>query len=329
MSGLTSRPPMPKLAASESIGAINARFSQAEVGRNNAHSLETAAMNALRSDVEPSHGLPVDAIPQADEAAPADPRPAPAAPNKRDLIAGLENGLAVIAAFGHDRPRMTISEVAQRCGLTRAAARRYLLTLEYLGFVSCDRKMYALTAKVLRLAQSYMDSARLPRIVQPELHRLAHALKEASSAGVLDDGDVLCIAATTAGRVVSSTLQPGTRVPAYCTANGRVLLSGLPQAEVDAWLDGRTLHALTPHTLTDPQRLRIEIARARAQGHAIVDQELEIGMRTISVPLRNFRGDVVAAINVSVHASRVATSQLTADYLPALLHAQAQLRSLL
>jgi IclR family transcriptional regulator, pca regulon regulatory protein len=250
-------------------------------------------------------------------------------PLKRDLIAGLENGLAVIAAFGHERPRMTISEVAQRCGLTRAAARRYLLTLEYLGFVSCDRKMYALTPKVLRLAQSYMDSARLPRIVQPELHRLAHALKEASSAGVLDDGDVLCIAATTAGRVVSSTLQPGTRVPAYCSANGRVLLSGLPQSEVDAWLQGRSLQALTPHTLTDPQRLQIEIARARAQGYAVVDQELEVGLRTISVPLKNYRGEVVAALNVSVHASRVAVNQLAADYLPALLHAQAQLKSLL
>lgn len=286
-------------------------------------------MHAYRPDLSNGTSRLADPVTAAPDAAAAGLQVAPGAPHKRDLIAGLENGLAVIAAFGHDRPRMTISEVAQRCDLTRAAARRYLLTLEYLGFVSCDRKMYALTAKVLRLAQSYMDSARLPRIVQPELHRLAHALKEASSAGVLDDGDVLCIAATTAGRVVSSTLQPGTRVPAYCSANGRVLLSGLPQSEVDAWLEGRTLHALTPHTLTDPQRLRIEIARTRAQGYAVIDQELEIGLRTISVPLKNYRGDVVAALNVSVHASRVATSQLVTDYLPALLHAQAQLRSLL
>lgn len=254
------------------------------------------------------------------------PRPAPLG---RDLVAGLEKGLAVIAAFDHDRPRMTISEVAQRCDLTRAAARRYLLTLEHLGFVSCDRKMFALTAKVLRLGQSYMHSSRLPRIVQPELHRLAHALKEASSAGVLDEGDVLCIAATSAGRVVSSTLQPGTRVPAYCTANGRVLLAALPQEAVDAWIERQTLVALTPQTLTHPERLRIEIARARAQGYAVVDQELEPGLRTIAVPLRNFRGDVVAALNISAHASRIGTDQLASDYLPALLHAQARLRGLL
>ena len=262
----------------------------------------------------------------------ADPAPAVdtsrTPPQQRDLIASVEKGLAVIGAFDQERPRLTISEVAQRCALTRAAARRYLITLEHLGFVSSDRKMYALTAKVLRLGQSYMHSSRLPRIVQPELHRLAHTLKEASSAGVLDDGDVLCIAADSAGRVVSSTLQPGTRVPAYCTANGRVLLAALPPAELEAWLAGRTLRPLTPHTLTDPVRLRTEIDRVREQGHAVVDQELEPGLRTISVPLRNFRGEVVAALNVSVHASRVATEELT-DHLPALRHAQVQLRGLL
>ena len=250
-------------------------------------------------------------------------------PLKRDLVAGLEKGLAVISAFDQERPRLTISEVAQRCELTRAAARRYLITLEHLGFVSCDRKMYALTAKVLRLGQSYMHSARLPRIVQPELHKLAHALKEASSAGVLDGADVLCIAATAVGRVVSNTLQPGTRVPAYCTANGRVLVAGLPQAEVDAWIARQALLPLTPHTITHPERLRIEVARARAQGYALVDQELELGLRTISVPLKNFRGEVVAALNISAHASRVQMDELAGQFLPALLHAQAQLRSLL
>lgn len=253
----------------------------------------------------------------------------PASPNKRDLIAGLEKGLAVIEAFDQDRPRLTISEVAARCGLTRAAARRYLITLEYLGYVNSDRKMYALTPKVLRMGQSYMHSARLPRIVQPELHKLAYALKEASSAGVLDGNDVICIAATSAGRVVSSTLQPGTRVPAYCTANGRVLLSALPQAEVDAWIARQSLEPLTPNTITLPQRLRLEIARTRSQGYATVDQELELGLRTISVPLKNHRGEVLAAMNVSVHAARVTMDQLVEGSLPALLHAQASLRTVL
>jgi IclR family pca regulon transcriptional regulator len=235
----------------------------------------------------------------------------------------------VIEAFDQDRPRLTISEVAARCNLTRAAARRYLITLEHLGYVNSDRKMYALTPKVLRMGQSYMHSARLPRIVQPELHKLAYALKEASSAGVLDGNDVICIAATSAGRVVSSTLQPGTRVPAYCTANGRVLLSALPQAEVDAWIARQALEPLTPNTITLPERLRLEIARTRSQGYATVDQELELGLRTISVPLKNHRGEVLAAMNVSVHAARVTMDQLVEGSLPALLHAQASLRTVL
>jgi IclR family transcriptional regulator, pca regulon regulatory protein len=254
---------------------------------------------------------------------------APPGPQKRDLIAGLEKGLAVIAAFDQDRPRLTMSEVAALCGLTRAAARRYLITLEYLGYVTSERKMYSLAPKVLRLGQSYMHSARLPRIVQPELHKLAYALKEASSAGVLDGGDVICIAATSAGRVVSSTLQPGTRVPAYCTANGRVLLASLQQPQVEAWITRQTLAPLTPNTITNPDRLRIEIARTRAQGYALVDQEFELGLRTISVPLKSYRGDVLAAMNVSVHAARVSMDQLVDECLPALLHAQASLRTVL
>ncbi len=275
----------------------------------------------------------MNALAHSDSDLPPEPRTAepsaPAGPHKRDLIAGLEKGLAVIEAFDQDRPRLTISEVATRCGLTRAAARRYLITLEYLGYVSSDRKMYSLSPKVLRLGQSYMHSARLPRIVQPELHKLAYALKEASSAGVLDGSDVICIAATEAGRLVSSTLQPGTRVPAYCTANGRVLLSAKTPAEVDAWLDHQTLEALTPHTLTDANALRKEIMRIRVQGFATVDQEFELGLRTISVPLKNYRGEVLAAMNISAQASRVTMAQLVETCLPELLQAQARLRSTL
>lgn len=257
------------------------------------------------------------------------PSPSEFTIQKRDFIAGLEKGLAVIEAFDQEQTRLSMTEVAQRTGLTRAAARRYLLTLTQLGYVSYDGRMFSITPKVLRLGQSYIHSARLPRIVHPQLHKLAHTLQEASSAGVLDASDVICIAATTAGRVVSATLQPGTRVPAYCTANGRVLLSSLPQERVDAWLEQQTLEPLTPHTITHKERLRIEIARARSQGFAAVDQELELGLRTISVPLKNLRGDSVAALNVSVHAARMTMSELQERCLPALLQAQAQVRNLL
>lgn len=250
-------------------------------------------------------------------------------PLKRDLIAGLEKGLAVIEAFDQERPRLSITEVAERTGLTRAAARRYLLTLSHLGYVAQDRKLFGLTPKVLRLGQSYMHSARLPRVIQPQLQKLAYALQEASSAGVLEHDDVIAVAAASAGRVVSATLQPGTRVPAYCTSNGRVLVAAMSDAAMDEFLSRQKPEPLTPFTVTHPERLRLEMLRTRANGYAAVDQELELGLRTIAVPLRNFRGETVAAMNISVHASRMRMDQLVDQCLPALLHAQEQLRTLI
>ena len=250
-------------------------------------------------------------------------------PLKRDLVAGLEKGLAVIEAFDQERPRLTISEVAERTGLTRAAARRYLLTLTHLGFVHQERKLFALAPRVLRLAQSYMHSARLPRVVQPALTELANTLKEAACASVLDDAEIICIAATRAGRSVSATLQPGIRVPAYCTANGRVLVAALPEVQAEAWLAQQALRPLTPHTITRPERLRAELKRAREQGYATVDQEMEQGMRTLSVPLANWRGDTVAAMNLTVHAARMSIDDLVATGLPALRQTQARLKQLL
>jgi IclR family pca regulon transcriptional regulator len=252
-----------------------------------------------------------------------------AGPLKRDLVAGLEKGLAVIEAFDQERPRLTISEVAERTGLTRAAARRYLLTLTHLGFVHQERKMFALAPRVLRLAQSYLHSARLPRVVQPALTELANTLKEAACASVLDDAEIICIAATGAGRNVSATLQPGIRVPAYCTANGRVLVAAMAPEQADAWLAHQTLRPLTAHTITRPERLRAELQRTREQGYATVDQEMELGMRTLSVPLANWRGDTVAAMNLTVHASRMSIDDLVAAGLPALRQTQVRLKQLL
>jgi IclR family transcriptional regulator, pca regulon regulatory protein len=252
-----------------------------------------------------------------------------AGPLKRDLVAGLEKGLAVIEAFDQERPRLTISEVAERTGLTRAAARRYLLTLTHLGFVHQERKMFALAPRVLRLAQSYLHSARLPRVVQPALTELANTLKEAACASVLDDAEIICIAATGAGRNVSATLQPGIRVPAYCTANGRVLVAAMAPEQADAWLAHQTLRPLTAHTITRPERLRAELQRTREQGYATVDQEMELGMRTLSVPLANWRGDTVAAMNLTVHAARMSIDDLVATGLPALRQTQARLKQLL
>jgi IclR family pca regulon transcriptional regulator len=166
-------------------------------------------------------------------------------------------------------------------------------------------------------------------VVQPALIELAHTLKEASAASVLDEADAICIAATSAGRNVSATLQPGIRVPAYCTANGRVLVAALPEVQAEAWLAQQSLRALTPHTITRPERLRAELQRTREQGYATVDQELELSVRTLSVPLINWRGETVAAMNLAVHASRMSIDDLVATGLPALRQAQARLKQLL
>ena len=253
----------------------------------------------------------------------------PVATQARDLIAGLDKGLQVIEAFDQERPRLTISEVAALTGLTRAAARRYLITLVHLGYALQQDKVFSLTPKVLRLGQSYLHSARLPRVVQPLLYRLAYSLGEAASAGVLEGDELVCVAAVSAGRVVSATLQPGTRVPAFCTANGRVMLASLPQEQVEHYLARAQLEALTPHTIVNKERLLLEVMRTRAQGYALIDQELELGLRTLAVPLRNFRGDTVAAMNVSISADRIPVGEVVERCLPALLKVQAELAALL
>jgi IclR family pca regulon transcriptional regulator len=250
-------------------------------------------------------------------------------PAQRDLIAGLEKGLQVIEAFDQERARLTIAEVAERTGLTRAAARRYLITLTHLGYMQHENKLFSMTPAVLRLSQSYLHSARLPRVVQPLLYRLAYSLGEAASAGVLHQDQLVCVAAVSAGQLVSSTLQPGSMVPAHCTANGRMLLASLPQQQVVEFLARSKLEQVTGHTIVDRERLLLEIARIAHQGYAVVDQELELGLRTIAVPLKNFRGDVVAALNISVHAGRMQVEQMVERCLPALIQTQVELSALL
>jgi IclR family pca regulon transcriptional regulator len=255
--------------------------------------------------------------------------PNPSAFAKRDMIAGLDKGLQVIEVFDQERSRLTIADVADRTGLTRAAARRYLLTLTALGYMRHENKQFSLTPKVLRLGQSYLHSARLPRIAQPLLYRLAYSLGEAASVGVLDHDDLVCVAAVSAGQLISSTLQPGTRVPAYCTANGRILLASLPPDQTVRYIARAVLEPITAYTIADRDRLADEIARVRTQGYALVDQELELGLRTIAVPVRNFRGEVVAAMNISVHAARMTPEQMVERCLPALIKFQVELNALL
>jgi IclR family pca regulon transcriptional regulator len=169
----------------------------------------------------------------------------------------------------------------------------------------------------------------LPRIAQPLLYRLAYSLGEAASVGVLDHDDLVCVAAVSAGQLISATLQPGTRVPAYCTANGRMLLASLAPAQAEAYVARAMPERVTSHTIVDRAALAGEIAQAREQGYAVVDQELELGLRTIAVPVKNFRGEVVAAMNISVHAGRMTVVQMVERCLPALIKYQVELNALM
>ena len=231
----------------------------------------------------------------------------------------LARGLAVIRAFDAEHPELSLSDVARRTGLTRAAARRFLLTLETLGYVRSDGRAFALTPRVLELGFSYLSALSLPEIVQPHLEALSREVDESVSAAVLDGADIVYVARVPTRRIMSVRITIGTRFPAFATSMGRVLLADRPKSEVDAALAASALEPLTERTLTDPSALRSELARVRDQGWSLVDGELEPGLRSIAAPLHARDGSVVAAINVSTSATRDTVEHLLEAYLPPLL----------
>ncbi len=241
------------------------------------------------------------------------------------FVQSLERGLAVIRSFDAAAPELTLSEVARAAGLTRAAARRFLLTLVDLGYVRTDGRQFALSPRVLELGYAYLSSLSLPEVAEPHLERLVSEVHESSSVSVLDDGDVVYVARVPTSRIMTVAINVGTRFPAYATSMGRVLLAGLPDDELDDYLAGAALTRLTPHTATSAHALRTEIERVRAQGWALVDQELEVGLRAVAAPISDGTGRVVAAINVSAHASRTSLNAMRRDLLPPLLAAAARI----
>jgi beta-ketoadipate pathway transcriptional regulators, PcaR/PcaU/PobR family len=244
-----------------------------------------------------------------------------------DFVQSLDRGLAVIRAFGPDRDRLTLSEVARETGLTRAAARRFLLTLVALGYVRNDGKEFSLGPRVLELGYSYLSSMRLPDVAQPHVEELVAEVRESSSISVLDGDDVVDIVRVPAKRIMTVSVPVGTRFRAHASSKGRVLLASLSEAELDAFLAEARLDGLTSHTVTDPERLRSLLAEVRAQGYAIVDEEVEEGVRSVAVPLRDAAGTVIAAINVSSYASRVSVDAVERDVLPRLLATAAQIEA--
>jgi len=241
------------------------------------------------------------------------------APTSGDFVQSLARGLAVIRAFDAEHPELTLSEVARRTGLTRAAARRFLLTLESLGYVASDARAFRLTPRVLELGFSYLSSLSLPEIVQPHLEALSRAVDESVSAAVLDGTDIVYIARVPTRRIMSVRITIGTRFPAFATSMGRVVLAGLTDAAADEVLAAAELAPLTERTMTDAGDLRAELQRVRAQGWSVVDGELEPGLRSIAAPLHGRDGRVIAAVNVSTSATRDSVEHLLEAYRPPLL----------
>jgi IclR family transcriptional regulator, pca regulon regulatory protein len=234
----------------------------------------------------------------------------------------------VLRAFGRERPRMTLSEVAERTGLTRASARRFLLTLVHAGYAESDGRRFALTPKLLELGQSVMAASSIWDVARPVLAGVSERLGEACYGGVLDGAEVLYVLHIPAARhLINVDLRVGSRTPAYCTSVGRVLLAGLMPDAAARVLDGAPREALTPKTVIDRAKLLEAIEQARRQGWAVVDEELESGLRSLSVPLRGRGGVVVGALNVCGPTSRVALRELRTRFLGEMLDAAARIQS--
>jgi len=242
-------------------------------------------------------------------------------------VQSLERGLAVIRAFGADTPSLTLSEVARATGLTRAATRRFLLTLGDLGYVRSDGRYFELTPRVLELGYAFLSSLSLPEVAEPHLERLVAEVHESSSVSVLDGDDIVYVARVPTARIMRVSINVGTRFPAYATSMGRVLLAGMEPDELGAFLARAELVRLSARTITAEPKLRAELARVRRQGWAMVDQELEEGLRSVAAPIRDRAGQVVAAVNLSAHASRTSTETVRRDLLPSLLATAARIEA--
>lgn len=244
-----------------------------------------------------------------------------------EYVQSLARGLAVIRAFDATTPELTLSEVARSTGLTRAAARRFLLTLVELGYVRTDGRLFALSPRVLELGYAYLSSMTLPEVALPHLERLVSEVHESASVSVLDVPDIVYVARVPTTRIMRVTISIGTRFPAHCTSMGRVLLAWLSPADLDAYFARTDLERRTSRTVTSRDALTAELERVRSQGWAMVDQELEEGLRSIAAPIRGRGGQVVAAVNISSHTSRTTVESARRDLLPPLLATAARVEA--
>ncbi len=240
-----------------------------------------------------------------------------------DYVQSLARGLKVLCAFDRERPNPTLTQVAERTGLSRAAARRLLLTLQHLGYVGCRGRNFFLTPRVLELGYSYLTSLDLTEMAQQSMEQLSQRVGESCSMAVLDGHDIVYVLRVPVRRVMSVALGVGARLPAFATSLGRVMLADFSESALAAWLRDQTLRAYTPHTLHTARALKAELARVREQGFALVARELEPGLCSIAVPIRAVDGAAVAALNVGMPYSDDAPARARKTVLPALVDAKA------
>ncbi|GGK90412.1 IclR family transcriptional regulator domain-containing protein [Nocardia jinanensis] len=236
-----------------------------------------------------------------------------------DYVQSLGRGLAVIRAFDAGHPRRTLSDVAKATELTRATARRFLLTLVELGYVRTDGSLFWLTPRVLELGYSYLSSLSLPEVAGPHLETLATQVRESTSVSILDGEDIVYVARVPVSRIMTVSITIGTRFPAFGTSMGRVLLAGLSESAFEKYLAEVTLSPLTDRTVLTTDELREQVRRTHDTGYCLVDQELEEGLRSIAAPIRDHTGTVCAAVNISTHAARYTADSVRTDLLPPLL----------
>ena len=249
--------------------------------------------------------------------------------HKTDLMGGFAKGLRVIEAFGEATPKLAIADVSRSTGLDRATARRCLLTLTELGYAHYDGKFFTLTPRILRLGHAYLSATSLPHIVQPFLDRLSEEVGQSASVSVLDGTEIVYIARASHKRVMSINLMAGSRLPAYCASMGRVLLAALSEQDARLCLERTQIHAFTPFTRTDPDALMLELERVRNQGFAMIDQELELGLCSLAVPLLDEGGRTIAALNIGAPAAQISADHMAECYLLSLQETARSLRPLL
>jgi IclR family pca regulon transcriptional regulator len=249
--------------------------------------------------------------------------------DRKDLIEGLGKGLRVIEAFDDDHARLTPSDVAAATGITRTAARRYLLSLCHFGYAGSDGKLFWLMPRVLRLGQSYLGAARLPRLVQPFIQRVSMATGETVNFSVLDGHDVVYLARSNSPRVVSIGFHLGARAPAHVVAPGVVLLSTLADAALDPWLAQHDFGHFTSHTVADPVQFRADVVAARALDYWIAEQQLDLGLRGLAVALKDRKGECRGALGMTLQLSAMSREQAVERLLPPLREAAQALRPLI